>query len=149
MKKERSNFIMENFWRYLANAWTIGFIALAIADFATAGSFDYLLTPFSVTYGAVLSLFVGTKEFNRWYALHRKSRHPGEVFVIIWSAAMFAIFAGSWAMGSSYRIPPDLISAYVMVLTVFAITQSSKRMHGSRSRAPRADASVPPPASRG
>lgn len=128
---------MENFWRYLANAWTLGFIAVAIADFATGGSFAYLLAPFSITYGAVLSLFVGTKEFNRWYALHRTSRHPGEMFVIIWSIVMFGIFAGSWAMGSSYAIPSDLVSAYVMVLTVFAITQSSKRMHGTRSQAKR------------
>ena len=103
-----------------------------LANFLTFGKYYYLLAPFSVIYGAVLSIFVGTKEFDRWYDLHKGRKHPGEVFVIVWSLLLLVMGSISWIYGKTYTIPNDVISVYVMVLTVFAITQSSKRIYKNK-----------------
>ena len=122
----------EGFWRYLTNIWTVAFVVLVISDFFTFGKYGHLLTPFSIIYGSILSIFVGTKEFDRWYNVYRSKRHPGEIFVIIWSILLLGLFIISWFWGKSYQISSDVISVYIMVLTVFAITQGSKRLHKKR-----------------
>lgn len=121
-----------NFWRYLTNAWTVVFMLLVVFDFLTLGGYKYLLTPFSVIYGSILSIFVGTKEFSRWHEIYKSRRHPGELFVIAWSILVLAILVCSWLGFRKYEISSDLISVYIMVLTVFAITQGSKNLHRKR-----------------
>jgi hypothetical protein len=125
------------FWRYVTNIWTVALIGVIMSDFLTLGKYHYLLTPFSVIYGAVLSIFVGTKEFSRWYDLHKGRKHPGEAFVILWSLLLLMMVSISWIYGGVYIIPADVVSVYIMVLTVFAITQSSKTIyHKKRSKQP-------------
>lgn len=124
-----NNFFASSFWRYTTNIWTLVFIALVLANFLTAGKYQYLMAPFSVIYGAVLSIFVGTKEFSRWYDINHKSQHPGELFVILWTIALLFMLIYAWIGGESYKISNEVISVYIMVLTVFAITQSSKTIY--------------------
>ncbi|HPW34575.1 MAG TPA: hypothetical protein PK367_02335 [Candidatus Paceibacterota bacterium] len=126
-------FFFSSFWRYITNIWTVVFIGVVISNFL-GGGLEHLLTPFSVIYGAVLSIFVGTKEFYRWYDLHANQKHPGEVFVALWSLALFFMVIISWFGGSNYIIPNEVISVYIMVLTVFAITQSSKTIYIKKKR---------------
>jgi hypothetical protein len=135
MKTGSNNeFNFSAFWRYITNLWTVVFIGVIISDFLTFGEYHYLLAPFSVIYGAVLSIFVGTKEFDRWYDSHKGRKHPGEVFVIIWSLLLLVMGSISWIYGKLYAISTDVISVYIMVLTVFAITQSSKRIYKNKRR---------------
>ena len=133
-KKFTKEFYFNSFWRYVTNIWTVAFIGVVMSDFLTLGKYHYLLTPFSVIYGTVLSIFVGTKEFNRWYDLHEGRKHPGEIFVILWSLLLLVMVSISWIYGGLYVIPADVVSVYIMVLTVFAITQSSKTIYGKRKR---------------
>ncbi len=130
--KNKKDFDFDNFWRYLTNFWTVIFIGVVVSDFLTFGSYQYLMAPFSVIYGAILSIFVSTKEFDRWYDFHEDKRHPGEVFVIIWSLLLLVMGAISWIYGKSYSISTDVISVYIMVLTVFAITQGSKNIYKNK-----------------
>jgi len=127
--KSKRDYFFENFWCYTTNMWTLLCIGVALADFFTHGGDHYLLTPFAIIYGALLSIFVGTKEFDRWFEQHRGNRHPGEFFVALWSIAFVGMAILSVWLGDSYKISSDVISVYIMVLTVFAITQSSKRIH--------------------
>ncbi|MFA6136043.1 MAG: hypothetical protein WC705_01670 [Candidatus Paceibacterota bacterium] len=129
---KNSPFFSDIFWRYLTHIWTVVFIILVVCDFLYTGKFEYLLTPFSIIYGAILSIFVGTKEFDRWYNVYKSKQHPGELFVIAWSIVVFGLVIASWALGKNYQISSDVISVYIMVLTVFAITQGSKRLHHKR-----------------
>ncbi|MFA7201513.1 MAG: hypothetical protein WC099_00690 [Candidatus Paceibacterota bacterium] len=127
--KSRRDYFFENFWRYITNIWTFASILVVLLDFFGNDQYHYLVTPFSVIYGSLLSIFVGTKEFNRWFERNDGGRHPGELFVAVWSALFMGLAIASFWMGSAFTISPDVTSIYIMVLMVFAITQSSKQIH--------------------
>lgn len=132
-QSKRDHFF-ENFWRYTTNVWTLACIGIVLLDFFTNGSYHYLVAPASVIYGSLLSIFVGTKEFNRWFERDGSGRHPGEIFVAAWSAVfVFLIIISLWR-GNSFVISSDVISIYIMVLTVFAITQSSKQLYTKKKK---------------
>ena len=82
----------ENIWRWLTNLWTLAFAAFVIGNFFAKGGYDFLMAPFSVIYVGVLGLYVGTKEFDRWYDFH-ESRHPGEWFVIGWTVMVATLIS--------------------------------------------------------
>lgn len=128
----RENIISDSFLRHLTNIWTTLFIIIVVADFVSGGKFSYLLNPFSIIYGSILSIFVGTKEFTRWHKVYKSRKHPGEMFVIVWSILLFSMVISSWIFGHSYQISSDVISVYIMVLTVFALSQSSKSLYKTR-----------------
>ncbi len=132
MKKFSADFFFENFWRLLTNVWTFLFIVLVTADFFYPDKFDRLLTPVALLYGALLSIFVGTKEFSRWYIDRTDRRHPGEAYVILWSILILGMAVYSSFVEGSYRLSSDVISSYIMILTVFALTQASKQAHLSK-----------------
>jgi len=117
----------EKIWRILTNFWTAIFIIFLIFDFFQLNAYDYLIAPFSVVYISVLGLYVGTKEFDRWYEMH-EGRHPGEWFVIAWTVVVFCLLAVSFFM-NGYKISSEAIADYIMVLSVFALTQKSKRLY--------------------
>lgn len=81
-------FKSERIWRILANFWTIFLMIFFVINFFSLNKFDYLTPTFSVIYTAVLSLYVGTKEFERWCDRYENGRHPGELFIIWWTALM-------------------------------------------------------------
>ncbi len=132
--KSRRDYFFENFWRYITNTWTFACIIVVLLDFFGDGQYHYLVTPFSVIYGSLLSIFVGTKEFNRWFERDGVGRHPGELFVAVWSALFIGLAISSVWMGSRFIISPDVTSVYIMVLMVFAITQSSKQIYTKKRR---------------
>jgi hypothetical protein len=118
----------EKLWRWLTNFWTLVFMVLLTANFFSADRYDFLVAPFSVVYIGILTLYVGTKEFDRWYDLH-ESRHPGELFVIAWTIVIFALMVLSVVLQNGYKVSSEAIAVYIMVLSVFALTQKSKRLH--------------------
>ena len=123
----------ERIWRLLSGIWTIVFILFIVFDFFSEGKYEFLIAPMSAVYLGVLGLYVGTKEFERWYERHQ-SRHPGEWFVIIWTLIIVGLFAASLLLKGEYRVSPDIIADYIMVLTVFALTQKSKSLYRKKRR---------------
>ena len=122
----------EKIWRIITNFWTALFIVFLIANFFSLDKYEYLIAPFSVVYIGVLSLYVGTKEFDRWYELH-EGRHPGEIFVIVWTVVIVGLFALSFSFGSGHRVSSEVVADYIMVLSIFALTQKSKRLHKEKT----------------
>jgi hypothetical protein len=123
----------EKIWRILTNIWTIVFIAFLIFDFFQLNRYEYLTVPFSVIYIGVLGLYASTKEFDRWYEMH-EGQHPGELFVILWTVVIFALLGISFFSGGGYKVSSEAIADYIMVLSVFALTQKSKRLYERKRR---------------
>lgn len=118
----------ERIWRSLTNFWTIIFIVFLVINFFEKNILDFLIAPFSVIYIGILGLYVGTKEFDRWYDIH-ESRHPGELFVLAWTVVIFGLLILSAILQNGYSVSSEAIAVYIMVLSVFALTQKSKRLH--------------------
>lgn len=132
--KDLTGFKNEKIWRVLTNLWTVIFMAFLIADFFAKNKYEYLTAPFSVIYVGILGLYVGTKEFDRWYEMH-DSRHPGEVFVIAWTVVILGLLGLSVFMNhGGYSVSSEAIADYIMVLSVFALTQKSKTLHDQKRK---------------
>mgnify|MGYP001585668118 CR=1 FL=1 len=126
----------ETIWRMLTNFWTAFFMIFLVSNFFSLDQYGFLIAPFSIIYIGVLGLYVGTKEFDRWYDLHAE-RHPGEWFVIIWTIVIFGLIIVSIFLGKEYKVSSEAVAVYIMVLSVFALTQKSKRLYEEKSTAPR------------
>lgn len=126
-----SVFRTERIWRVLVNFWTVVLLLFLVANFVTQGNYDFIGISFSIIYTAILGLYVGTKEFDRWYELH-DSRHPGEIFIILWTAVIAGMLGADLFLGKGYKLPQEAVADYIMVLSVFALTQKSKKMHHTK-----------------
>ncbi len=121
-----------DFWRHLINAWSFLFFFVIIYDFFSGNSSEEILDLVSVVYIGALAIYVSNKEFERWYNHHRR-QHPGEVFVIMWSILLAVLVAAEFIDHNSYHIPSSVISSYIAVLTILAITRKSKQTYQSRN----------------
>jgi len=115
-------------WRYLANFWTIAIYLFAIFDFATNNAYQELIGPLSAVYIASLAIYTGGKEFDRWSHEHQDKR-PGEIFVWAWTILFIVILALDIIFARAYRMPGELVSTYIAVLSILAITQKSKNLY--------------------
>jgi hypothetical protein len=104
-----------------------------VANLFAQNRYDYMTASLSIIYTGVLGLYVGTKEFDRWYDLH-DSRHPGEIFIALWTVLLFLLFGAQITLGSRYQVSPEALADYIMVLSVFALTQKSKKLHESKRK---------------
>ncbi len=130
----KSVFENERIWRFLTNFWTAIFFALIFINFFGNDAYNFLVIPLSIVYTGILSIFVATKEFDRWYEIH-DSRHPGEMFVIAWTVVVVLLLLLSFLFGKEFHSPSDTISAvYIAVLTLFAISQKSKSLHRRKKK---------------
>jgi small-conductance mechanosensitive channel len=120
-----------DFWRYLINAWSIIFFAAIIYDARTGNGAEGVLKVISIIYIGVLAIYVSNKEFERWYHHHRR-QHPGEVFVVVWSALVAVLLAVDIVTRSAYHLPETVVSSYIAVLTILAITRKSRQVYRSR-----------------
>jgi len=116
------------FWRYLINFWSFVFFLFIILDFISGNGYKELLNILSVVYISALALYSSNKEFERWYDQH-ESKHPGEIFVVIWSILIFFLFSLSFIFKGNYQIPTSVISSYIAVLTILAVTKKSKEIY--------------------
>jgi hypothetical protein len=122
-----------NFWRQLINVWTILFFGIIIYNFWDSSSGGKALNVVSIIYIGALAIYVSNKEFERWYN-HHDRRHPGEVFVILWSVLMAVLLVLDFTGLNSYHLPESVVSSYIAVLTILAITRKSKQSYQSRQR---------------
>ena len=120
-----------NFWRYLINFWSIFFFMAIIIDLHQGNGLVGLLGITAAIYVGVLAIYVGDKEFERWYDKHSE-KHPGEIFVIIWTLIILLLLACSLVLGDYYQIPNSVVSSYIAVLTILVVTNKSKQMYRIR-----------------
>jgi len=121
------------FWRYLINVWSVLFFMVVIADFLTNNACNKIINVLATLYIAILAIYVSDKEFERWYNRHR-GQHPGELFVIIWTILIFFLVMSTLVFSRPYQIPGAVISAYIAVLTILAITRKSKELYKHKNK---------------
>jgi len=121
------------FWRYLINFWSVLFFVFIIYDFFFNNKAVDILNVLSTIYISILALYVSNKEFERWYNCH-KEQHPGEVFVIIWSVLIFFLIVLDFLFNSTYSLPGSVVSSYIAVLTILAITRKSKELYQAKHK---------------
>ncbi len=63
-----------------------------------------------------------------------ESRHPGEIFVIAWTIVIFGLLILSVILRDDYHVSSEAIAVYIMVLSVFALTQKSKKLHQRKKK---------------
>jgi hypothetical protein len=127
-------FSSERIWRTLAHFWMAGMIGAGELDLLMGGPLRGALDAMAIIYVAVLSMYAGTKEFSRWHEMYKSGHHPGELMVGIWTIFMGALFFEKAFFRQDYYIPAGVVSAYIAVLSIFAITTRSKSEHEKRKR---------------
>lgn len=121
----------EKIWRWLANIWMVLTCGIVILDFFSFGKYSFLLFPLTILYISILSVYVTSKEFQRWYLSYR-GRHPGEIGVIIWTVLILIMLCANAYLGEKYRISQEVISTYLTVLGIFAVSRGSKALARGR-----------------
>lgn len=119
--------IKDSFWRYITNFWCLACYVAIICDFIYNNALSEILPSILVIYVALLVIFAGVKEFERWYEF-RADRHPGEIFVIGWTVLVIGILIAKVTLHKEYHIPEEILSTYIAVLSIMAITQKSKKL---------------------
>lgn len=122
-----------HFWRNLMNAWTLIFFVLIVIDFVYGNGLEEIMNTISSIYIGVLAIYVSHKEFERWYDKHEEN-HPGEVFVVIWTAMITGLFILDLIYGAFYKVPAAVVSSYIAVLTILVITNKSKSLYKLKKR---------------
>ena len=123
-----------NFWRYLVYLWTLIFYAAAIYDFIHNNAFQELLRPLAAIYIAILAIYAGEKEFERWHSFYR-GKHPGELFVAGWSLLLIVLLLAEFVFKKSYHVPGEVIYTYITVLSILAITRKSRSLYEQKQEA--------------
>jgi hypothetical protein len=116
------------FWRYLTNLWAFAVFIAALFDFWKDNAYDAALGPLIAVYIGALAIYAGDKEFGRWHDSHNE-RHPGELYVIVWTVLIFGILITDLIFDKPYKMPGEIISAYIAVLSILAITKKSKSLY--------------------
>lgn len=117
-----------NMWRILVNFWSMIFFIAIFYDFLTYNYLNGLLNVISTIYVAILMIYVGDKEFERWYA-KKQGTNPGEIFVFIWTGLMISLLIMDLLKAENYHVPDCVVNSYVSVLTILVITKKSKQVY--------------------
>ncbi len=123
----------ERLWRVLSDFWSFVVLIFVVVNFATANRYEFMVVPLCVLYTGVLGLYVGTKEFDRWYEKHQ-TRHPGEWFVILWTVVIAALVGAALVLGPPYSVGSDIMAVYIAILSIFVVTQKSKSLYRQKMR---------------
>ena len=124
----------EEIWRIISHLWTWSFLIFIVFNFFSRDLYDFIAAPFSILYVGVLTLYVGTKEFDRWHKVHGAKQHPGELYVVVWTVVMFFLIIAGVVLGKDYMIHSDIIASYIAVLSIFAVTQKAKKLYREREQ---------------
>jgi hypothetical protein len=118
-------------WRYGVNLWSFVLFTLIIVDFVHNNRFQDIVGPVAAIYTATLAIYSTEKEFERWREFY-DGRHPGEIYVFLWTIIIAGILFTDFALGKPYRMPSEIISTYIVVLGILAITKKSKSLHHTK-----------------
>lgn len=120
-------------WWYLVNLWSLLVFASVIFNFYRNGAYDQQMDALLVIYIALLAIYAGDKEFERWHDKHQ-SRHPGEVFVFVWTVLIMGLAACQFIFDKPSGLTSDVVAAYIAVLSVLAVTRRSRALYAKRRR---------------
>ncbi len=115
----------------MTNFWAIVVYIAVIFDFINDNILNEFLGPLVAIYIAVLAIYAGDKEIERWH-YSRQKRYPGELFVVIWSVLVFGIIILDFFLSKPYKMPSEVISAYIAVVGILAITRKSKSFYDQK-----------------
>ena len=133
-KKNQSDTIFDPaIWRRLVGFWTPILYIIVIADFLTHNGLDVFLGPVCAIYIALLSVYTAQKEFERWHD-YNIGRHPGEVYVIIWTMLIVILLGLEIFQVNGYHLPSEVFSAYIVVVGILAITRKSKSTYRQKKK---------------
>jgi len=119
------------FWWYLLNFWSLVVFAAIVFNFVRNGIYDRQMDTLLVIYIALLAIYAGDKEFERWHDKHQ-GRHPGEVFVLIWTALIAGLAVCQFIFDKPSGLTSDVVAAYIAVLSVLAVTRRSRALYARR-----------------
>jgi len=114
-------------WRTLINLWSLTALIIFTYEFVNGNPHPSLTVHMTMIYIGVLTIYVGTKEFRRWHNAHQPSRY-GEFYVFTWTM-MIITFAVLDVIYEEMRISHDLAALYISIISIYAITRESKRLH--------------------
>lgn len=120
-------------WWYLLNLWSLVVFAAIIFNFAGNGVYDKQMDALLVIYIALLAIYAGDKEFERWHDNHQ-SRHPGEIFVFIWTVLMAGLAVCQFIFDKTSGLTSEIVATYIAVLSVLAVTRRSRALYAKRRR---------------
>jgi drug/metabolite transporter (DMT)-like permease len=123
----------EKIWRWLVNIWMIVTCAVVVVDFFSFGRYSFLLSPLALLYISLLSVYVTSKEFQRWF-LSYQGHHPGEIAVFIWTVLIIMMIILNGWLGKEYRISQEVISTYLTIVSIFIVSKGSKVFYRLHSR---------------
>ncbi len=116
------------FWKHMVNGWSIVTFVVYFLHFFWRAQFESADSLIAIIYPAVLTIYVGQKEFLRWKDKKFTSHFAGEYFVHIWTAVFVFFVLTSVLSGGRYQVTFEMVTTYVAVLSVYAVTQQSKRL---------------------
>jgi hypothetical protein len=70
-------------------------------------------------------VYSAEKEFERWHD-YNIGRHPGEVYVFVWTVLVVVLFGLELVYKSEYVLPSEVFSTYIVVVGILAITRKSR-----------------------
>jgi len=118
----------------LTHFMTVIYFSGFLAEFFSRGAFKPL-SQMSIIYTSLLTCYAGEKEIRRWNGLIQEDGQggKGDYIVFLW----FLFFAFCWLLASSnpvYKIPRELTTACLSVLTIFFGSKASKRFYQGRPK---------------
>ncbi len=131
MSNKHNKYQKNTFWKWLTNIWTIVALFVYTIDFFSGNKYNASVGVVSIVYISVLSIYVGTKEFDRWTREYR-SLSKGELYVVLWSALIITMTILK-TFNEDYRIVSEVLTTYIAVLGVFAISQKSKLLKKAKN----------------
>ena len=114
--------------------WTVILFAIIVNDFASNNANPGLIAPACAIYTAVLGIYSADKEFMRWNHQKRGGPHPGEIFVIFWTALIVSIMITDFVQSRTYVMPDEITTTYIIVLGILVLTARSKALFRERHR---------------
>lgn len=119
-----------NVWRHITNFWSFVLFAAIIYDFFHENVLaeNEVLLAISGIFAAALAIYSAEKEFRRWHHMHA-SIHPGEAYVILWTALIIFLVVYGLVFNIHYHMPVEVGASYIAVITILAITRESKNFY--------------------
>jgi hypothetical protein len=132
-EKISDKYLNSGFWRLFSGLWSLVIITLVIIDFAMDNGLSSTLGPVAAIYVSVLSIYSADKEFKRWHSFH-KGKHPGELYIILWTILLIGIVITDIVLDKPYMVPESIVSTYIAVVGILAVTKSSKKLYIDREK---------------
>lgn len=116
----------------MVNAWSFAAFVILVLHFFSRGGLDAADSYIAVIYPAVLTIYTGQKEFSRWKSERFTSKFFGEFFVIAWTAVFITFIIISVVSRGQYQISLEMVTTYLAVLSIYAVTLKSKEMRAKK-----------------